>query len=350
MQQELSPHIERLLYHHDRLNVPGLGTFELSHAPALVDQVQGQVSAPAKLVRFNENLVMDDGLLIHHLQTTNNWSLSEAELWVSEQVKEIKAALERREIVEMPGVGRFFRNFEKQLQFVAENANFNTSSFGLQDVKAQPIARSQHEKIQSVTSTATTSQSIQPPVTPSAPPPEAAQLPWLRQNAWWLALLLLIALVALAYPFLRNNSSDPQPTESPVADIPEERLNTSPTRNESTDEEAALADDTTASPADDTAPANEEIIDTEAPTIITDDHVAEIAVGLFGDESNAQRMTQRIAESGYSPVSRQEGRYTRVGVSVRYKDDRELQRTLRELQQTYTKSAFIMSVDGKKYE
>ncbi|MEL6973591.1 MAG: hypothetical protein AAFO02_25795, partial [Bacteroidota bacterium] len=147
MQQELSKYLGELLFYHDRLSVPGLGTFELRHAPALIDQVQGQVSAPAKDIQFNPNLVMDDGLLTDFIQQRLGWSLSETKQWLARQVAEMNAALDRKEIVELPGVGRFFRNFENQLQFVAENVNFNLDSYGLQKVAGQLVPRAEAEKI-----------------------------------------------------------------------------------------------------------------------------------------------------------------------------------------------------------
>ena len=347
MQQELSQYLAELLYHHDRLSVPGLGTFELSHAPALVDQVQGQVSAPAKQIRFNANLVLDDGLLVDIIHREKGWSLSQSNRWLAEQVGEIKAALDRREIVELPGVGRFFRNFENQLQFVAENVNFNLDSFGLQAVPGQLVARSVSEKIPAIQSKVAT-----PP-----PPPKAAKSAstfngeWLRANLVWLIAGLMIVATFATFLLYPRSTDTEQPTVNgeAIAKVPQERLNASPTRVP--DDETATTDTAADGSTDDTTTeptAPEEDLDTEAATISPSEHTAVIAVGLFGNQDNVQRLLERLSKDGFSPISRPEGTNTRVGVNVRYSEERELQSVLREIRKDYASSAFIMTRDGRE--
>ena len=60
---------------------------------------------------------------------------------VTEYVDSLKAALDRREIIEIPSVGRIYRDYEKQLKFMPEGTNFEASSFGLPDVKFTPVER-----------------------------------------------------------------------------------------------------------------------------------------------------------------------------------------------------------------
>lgn len=357
MQQELSKYLAELLHHHERLSVPGLGTFELEHAPALIDQVQGQVSAPAKHIRFNDNLVMDDGVLVDFIQGKLGWSLTQTKRWVESQVAEVKATLDRREIVELAGVGRFFRNFENQLQFVAENSNFNLDSFGLQPVGGQIVPRAQTEKIPAIQKKA-----------PPPPPPNPASVPgddlldWLKTNLnWLLAILLLLVLVAvfLFYP----RSPEASVYDEEIAELPQERLNASPSK---TPEDETAPPPTTDAGEDEnsTEPATtpEENLreeerpvevppsapDTEAPTLSPEEHSAVIAVGLFGDPDNVQRLLERLSKSGYAPISRPEGENTRVGVSVRFTEERELRSVLREIKDKYTSSAYIMMRDGQE--
>jgi len=342
MREELSQHIANLLYANNRLNIPGLGSFELTHAPALVDQVQGQVSPPAKAVRFNDNLVMDDGILTNYLMARRGWTLTQAKAWLEQEVATIKGALDRREIVEFPGVGRFFRNFEQQLQFVAENRNFNTDSYGLHPVAITAVARSAAEK----------SAVVPPPkptIRPAAPPtpsPAASVTSWLAQYRWWFAGLAgLLVLVVAALTFWPTGEA---PNDN-LTEVPRERLNASPSRD------LADADPPTDSPAtsgqarpDVPPPSAPEPTDTEAPTLAPEEHSAVIAVGLFGNPDNVQKLLAQLAQEGYSPVSTKEGRNTRVGVSVRYDTEAELQKTLNELRRSHAKNAFILERDGKR--
>lgn len=349
MRQELSTYIAALLYEYDRLVVPSLGSFELSHAPALVDQVQGQVSAPSKQIRFNENLVLDDGLLASYVQTQRATSAAATQAWLTQELADIKAALDRREIVELPGVGRFFRNYEMQLQFVADNVNFNTDAYGLKTVALQPIHRSVAERTQP---------------TPVVPPARVTPPDFLKQVSAWgqrylswfigLAVVLFAIIIYLAvFP----------PAETPdevIVDVPKERLNTSPSKDVQTDEtptENATAESHT---NDDARPAesqNSEVaepapptkpLDTEAPTPLPNEHTAVIAVGLYSKSDNARRMVADISKAGFSPFTVKEKNSTRVGVQVSYQTEAELDAALREVRKLFTESAFVLLKDGKK--
>ncbi len=350
MQQELSKYLADLLHQHDRLCVPSLGTFELSHAPALVDQVQGQVNAPSKSVRFNPNLVMDDGVLVEYIQQRLGWSLVQTQRWLQEQVDDIKAGLDRREIIELPGVGRFFRNFENKLQFVAENANFNLNSFGLQAVDGQLIARSVEEKIPAI-------QKKVPKRAPAAAAPkkDSAILAWLRENyVWVLAGLLAIVLIAVVILYPRTPGTPAN--QEGIANVPQERLNASPSKSQDEETTAQVPVEEGVEEQANTPSANQDSntsepappIDTESPTLSPEEHSAVIAVGLFGNPENVARLLERLSKEGYAPISRPEGNNTRVGVSVRYADESELQTALREIKRKYTSSAFVLSRDGRE--
>jgi len=352
MQEELGKYIADLLYRHDRLNIPGLGSFELSHAPALVDQVQGQVSAPTKAVRFNENLVMDDGVLVDYLQRQNDWTLVTAQDWLRTRVEHIKKSLSQKEIVELPGVGRFFRNFEHQLQFVAESENFNIDAFGLQAVRGQLIQRSREEKIPAAKPKTNFAASPTPKPT-SATSVKADQVAggiakWFQDNLLWLlGISFAVIAVAIYLLFLRPGPEVPDP----VADVPQERLNASPSKSTPPSNEDAQVENSPSGTEEIPAatPPEEELtdLDTEAPTVAEEEHTAVIAVGLFGNPDNVQKLMQRLSEDGYAPVSRKEGKNSRIGVSVRFTDEAELQQLLQEIRREYAKNAFLLSRDGK---
>lgn len=351
MQEDLGKNIADLLYRHDRLNIPGLGSFELSHAPALVDQVQGQITAPAKAILFNENLVMDDGVLVAHLQRTNNWSLAETQQWVKEQVDQIKTSLQNKEIVELPGVGRFFRNFEQQLKFVAESGNFNIDTFGLRPVKGQLIARSREEKIP----VAQHKKAVAPVKTKTSKTIQADSVAgdiatWFQKNLVWVLALTVIVLIAAAI-LLFNRPDDPVVISDPVAEVPQERLNASPSKTTPAPEENEIAPPPAESelpphPAEDIG----EDFDTEASTLAPEEHTAVIAVGLFGDPNNVQNLMEELSKDGYAPVSKREGNNTRIGVSIRFTEEAELQSALSRVRRKYAKSAFLLSRDGKSLQ
>ncbi|MEL7248776.1 MAG: SPOR domain-containing protein [Bacteroidota bacterium] len=354
MQQELSKYLGELLFYHDRLSVPGLGTFELRHAPALIDQVQGQVSAPAKNIQFNPNLVMDDGLLTDFIQQRLGWSLSETKQWLARQVAEMNAALDRKEIVELPGVGRFFRNFENQLQFVAENVNFNLDSYGLQKVAGQLVPRAEAEKIPALKKKLPTT----PPTKSTTTAPKQDLTSIIAANLTWVLAGVLVLVLVMVYTFYPRKAAEGPDNEN-IANLPQERLNASPSRVPEEETAPAPSNEDGATnpltgtperPVEEDSPADtgDSETDTEAPTLAPEEHSAVIAVGLFGNPDNVQRLLEQLSKEGYAPISRPENGNTRVGVSVRYEQERELQRILREIRDKYASSAFILTRDGEE--
>jgi len=338
MQQEFGEYIKELLYKHQRLSIPDFGSFELVHAPALLDQVQTQLAAPSMDISFNDHLVMDDGILTNYLVKQKNWDVDQSQQWLKEQVNAIKSALDEREIVELKGVGRFFRNFEHQLKFVAENNNFNTDSYGLKKITAQAVNRTIAERKGAHSAT---------PVIENIPKVTTAKPTWLRQNLWWVALLFLGAIALATYLFLPKNT-----TAKPIVDVPEERLNTSPSKD--TDEQTAnlTPGESQQNTMDD---EKEEVTltkedDPPESVLAPEEHTAIIAVGLFSNKRNVQKLLEKLSKQGFSPISQDENGKTRVGVSIRFEEEQELQAVLKEVQRKQEKSAFVMYRDGVRVE
>jgi hypothetical protein len=292
-------------------------------------------------------LVLDDGILTDHLVTQKHITTAEAQAWIKNAVSDIEAALDRREIVELSGVGRFFRNFEGRLQFVADQVNFNLESFGLKPVSAQPIARTAAEKMN-----APGIKQSSPPVSTPSTSLSSQLADWFQANMIWLLglSLLLVALVVFLL-FLRSGSNDPVVVEN----VPQERINASPAMSPNEENSTDSNENTV---ADITAP-DEEIIsgstilpdeptDTEAPTLAPEEHTAIIAVGLFGNPDNVENKLELLSQQGFSPYSASEGKNTRVGVNVRYTDESELRKVLRDIKRLHTQSAFIIYKDGKR--
>lgn len=345
MRQELSTYIAELLYGYDRLVVPGLGGFELSHAPALVDQVQGQVGAPAKQVRFNENLVLDDGLFVAHIQARRGESAAAASAWLDGELADIKAALDRRDIVELTGVGRFFRNYELQLQFVADQVNFNTDAYGLRPVALQPVHRTAAERTPPAPAATVTSAPT------AAQPSLVTQLgAWgQRYLSWWIGLAVVLFALVIYVALFAPTADTPEPD---TIDVPQERLNTSPSKDVVEDEtplqntmpEAQVP----SPPTRETTPATPVPTPERAPTPAVSEHTAVIAVGLFGQPENAARMVERIAKRGFAPVTHPEKNGTRVAIQVTYSTEKTLNAALAEAKKHFAPNAFIISIDGER--
>ena len=70
MQIDIPSHIEKLLFLHEALVIPGFGGFTATRTPATADYVGGTVSSPSKTLSFSENLTIDDGILVNDITMT----------------------------------------------------------------------------------------------------------------------------------------------------------------------------------------------------------------------------------------------------------------------------------------
>ena len=141
MSTDISRDIAALLYQHDSVIIPELGGIIANYQPASVDHVQGQILPPSKQLSFNENLLINDGVLIDYLQKEKNISQKESSNLINAFVTEIKSKLDNKEIVVFSEIGRLYKDYEGALKFLQDTTNFNTSMFGLPVLMFYPILR-----------------------------------------------------------------------------------------------------------------------------------------------------------------------------------------------------------------
>ena len=155
MQIDIPSHIEKLLFLHEALVIPGFGGFTATRTPATADFVGGTVSSPSKTLSFSENLTIDDGILITDITLTHGISTEDAQRVVEEFVQKMQSLLSQREIVTLPGVGRLYKNYVQKIQFLPDATNFNAASYGLPPLQFSPIARAREVGADPATVTAT---------------------------------------------------------------------------------------------------------------------------------------------------------------------------------------------------
>lgn len=168
MQIDIAAHIEKLLFLHDTLAIPGFGGFTATRAPAAVDYAGGAVNPPAKTLSFSENLAVDDGILVDDLVRTHHISAEEAAEAIREFVEHMQNQLGQREIVTLPGIGRLYKNYVQKIQFLPDATNFHAGSYGLPPLQFSPIARSREVAEKQPDAAA---ESAATPPAPEAPPP-----------------------------------------------------------------------------------------------------------------------------------------------------------------------------------
>ncbi|GJM33766.1 MAG: hypothetical protein DHS20C18_27670 [Saprospiraceae bacterium] len=334
MKIDVNTSIYELLYEKDEVNIPGLGGFSAHYKPAVVDQIQGQLHPPAKELQFNGNLVVDDGFLVQYIQEKYQVSPVDAQTAIREYVRGVKAALERQEIVAFPRLGRLYLDYEHTYKFLPDTTNFNTDSFGLPKVEAYPIAHNNKPNYTQAT-----------PV--SETPSWRKRLEdihlgnWVQNNLIWLttgAFLLLLAIVY--FGFLRNDD----PVTPPVAGIPDERVNISPSMSTTEEEEdAALLDTNNEETVIEAEPeSEEENLDTEGPTRLPDEKFCIISIGSFGNEDNVRKLVEKIYKEGYEPYTEKKGRLTMVGVQMRYNNESDIKNALSTIRKKFEAGAKVV--------
>ena len=337
MQVDIGNYIAVLLYTNEVVSIPGLGSFVTSYRPAEIDPVQGELSPPSKALKFDKNLAVDDGLLIKHISDEEQISVTDAERLVHAYVEQLKVAIEKREIVSFSGLGRLYKDYEGQFQFLADGTNFNTDSYGLSNVHFFPISRSQ--QINNQRGTVNTAQN-------GYAGKEVVDTEKAGLNKGLLiamGLAALVACVAIYVLFIQGDSSNPNVENAQT--VPTSRVNVKPTMDSSFPESGTATIDDEEDLNDDVEYADEEDepeeIDTESPTIAPEQDYFVIIIGSFGNTENVQRLVERIYNAGYEPYTEQSGKLTKVGIQKAYTDRSEIRSTLKEVQKEFSKDAKV---------
>ncbi len=338
MQIDVGELVNNLLYEHDTVSIPGLGAIIKSNKAIEIDHIQGKINPESTGLEFNPNLAIDDGLLVAYIRDKFHISYQEAKSTIAEYVQQVKEALARKEIIVFPGVGRLYHNFEGQLQFIPDGTNFDLSNFGLPTVHLEPLP----QKTPITAATASQSAAATVPIIEE----EDNALIWLKKN--WPLLLGLLALLAilLAFWFLYPKyfrAQEPDPT----AELPSERLNVKPPVVDDATADTNLQD-TPNTPTDLTAANEEPSIDeevnsqTDASTVAPANQSCVIAIGIFREKVNVDRLAKRIIEAGFEPYLEQLKTTTRVGVQFSYSNDDEINRNLERVKNLFAPDAFVL--------
>lgn len=336
---DIGAYIGELLYERELVHVPGLGAFVSKYKPAVIDQIQGQIFPPSKEISFDPNLVMDDGLLLNHIRHKHQLTSSEAQSELEDYINQIKAAIERREIVVFPKLGRLYKDFERKLQFLPDATNFNTDSYGLPTIAFYPISRQDNEG-----KAARTKQAV--PATKSAEPKsdDAFRTGWsaLVNKLLNNSLLITISLAVIVVAFTLYSLLESRKSQQTSSVVPTARVNVSPalqadtaTEEESLQEERSDKD---ASQQEDAAAS----LDSESPTYKPDQKYAIISIGVFSNETNVERLVNRIFEAGYEAYTEKQGNLTKVGIRSAYENERDLQRVLENVRDRFEPDAMVI--------
>ncbi len=330
---DVKQHIGQILYERDSLIIPNLGGFVSSYKPAAIDHVQGMIHPPSKKLSFNKNLIINDGILINCLQETLDVSVEEAKKSIDDFVKRTIEVLNNREIIVFPGVGRLYKDYENNIQFLQYNTNYNTSVFGLPELQFYPILR------------ARSSGNFSPDN--GTPQPAVARSFNYRNSLTAIIPFLLVAIIAIGAMLYFNNQPENGDIAAamPVSDI---RINKKPgeqlsiiegIKNTITKPELAPEPE----PEIDIIPEEASNINTEAATLSPAFNECIIIIGAFSKKAGVEQRINEIIDLGYSVYQDKKGRLTRVGIQFAYQKENEIEEKLDVMRDRFDNHAWVLT-------
>ena len=360
-------YIQELLYTHNSVIIPAFGGFTTGYRPASIDHVQGVIFPPSKDLKFNRYLTLNDGVLIQHLCDEKGWTRVEAEQAVKDWVKEMKDALERREMLEFPKVGRLYLDFEGNFQFLQDNTNYNRESFGLPTVGFYPVARNRKKITVEKKEIPRPRPVSEATIVNLGGNPSQSQVvsAWFQRNVpYFVAASVMILSLTIWV-----SSNEVTPNTSNLAaltkTVSEDRVNTKPQRVEDSEITSLYAEDMIDRTAEkskkkeemsilpsfkekSTPLAEDSNLDTEGATVAPGLQEAVVIIGSFGNKGNVDRLVKKIYSKGYEPFTVKDGKLTKVGVRFAYDTTAEVKTKRSRVADDFDVKAWIMTPEGIK--
>ena len=139
----IEKYISDLLFRYQCVTVPSFGAFLTEFKSAQISN-ENVIVPPKKVLIFNSHLKNNDGLLANHIALEENISYSEAIIFIKNEVNNWLLKLEEDKTIELKTIGTLNLNKERNIVFSpSEEINFDTNSFGLSEVVAPTIERTE---------------------------------------------------------------------------------------------------------------------------------------------------------------------------------------------------------------
>ena len=131
-------HIKELLFKHDCVIIPNFGGLVSNPVSSKINTVSGTIFPPSKLIVFNKNLSINDGLLINHISKKEKISVDDSKNIVFDFSKKITDSLMSERSMRLNNIGLFTLGNEDNIIFHQDIANnFDLNSFGFESFQIQ---------------------------------------------------------------------------------------------------------------------------------------------------------------------------------------------------------------------
>lgn len=208
----LSTMLSELILTHDRVGLPGLGTFVAEQVPASFSDKGYTINPPYRRLSFYPSR-SGDSALVDLYAASNGISKEAASRYVGDFLSDLKLVLEEKKLVVLPGLGRLRATVENNFFFVPdEDLDIFPEGFALPPVSLKTIASPAADELsinpplaRPRDAAAEALESLSPqPDEPSfetvGQPPESDEMPLLpaRNSGGRRGMAVLLSLIALA--------------------------------------------------------------------------------------------------------------------------------------------------------
>ena len=105
MVYSVEEHIKELLFKHDCVIIPNFGGLVSNPVSSKINTVSGTIFPPSKLIVFNKNLSVNDGLLINYISKKEKISVDDSKNIVFDFSKKITDSLMTERSMRLNNIG-----------------------------------------------------------------------------------------------------------------------------------------------------------------------------------------------------------------------------------------------------
>jgi cell division septation protein DedD len=287
----LDQYIHQLLFFNKYVVVPKFGAFITHKKDAYFCHDKSAFYPPQKILKFNEQIHQNDGLLVDFISTTKNFPKKEALEMIEAKVLEWKDLLQK-DLLELSNIGIFRLDEENgTLLFEAAVANYLTTSFGLRSLEIKPIETLPVKAIENK------SQIIPIGNCQDVAANSTRRLPHLLRYAVAVAVFFIFATSSWKESQELTNGSNEQRSDT-TTEVPQKRISEASflIQNPFTGKKAIPVEEV-AIPAIEEKTATELAKETPAELVKTTNY--HIIAGAFKSPENAEKKTKQLIAKGY---------------------------------------------------
>ncbi len=349
---KLGKHISDLLYYHDSVLLPGLGTFGTRYVPARFIPEKKIVESPAKRATFSPEPKVGNSPLPEYMAKMEKKPVEEVHGFLREVVNEIHNSLEQGKQVELEQLGRLSLDEQGMTRFEPDTGiNFLEDATGIATVATSvPKAQAKtpdEDTGQDFSADLPSSQyeyteeqlhNTKPDTNEPMEEKKATLSPALKWTAIIVVPLLLIALLLyVSFTLLIDDGRFFWQPTPPVVEVVDED------KEKPDDTDVLLAEPAEAEEEKEEVPVREEpAIGPLRPEPGKD--VYYLVVGSFRNKEKAERLAENLRQAGAERahvLSRTPSRYYRVSYGFYY-DISEAERQKKALREDMKEIAWIL--------